>query len=327
MDKVAEAEGLEPSMGQSPFAISRGQIFERELLAEQASRLIKTLKEALVIPESAAGLGDLRLRMNGGPVADLDTALDETAQILRAAAQCDQDKLYASVPAVIASATLRVPGQPVMLPDGIVAIDALVLRPDESSKQVELVIGEIKSYPYRAGDTDPIELSTTRAQAGVYQHALELAVDDAGLETKLTVCSQGFLVLTRHGSNNPQILANEQLDFQAARARRGFARLRAAAMGLKEFDPADDEKAILEIQGAQTAYTPECLNFCDRAPGCRKSAEELGDASVLGSDVARFLAGVKLDRAVELLNGAEPVGAVEADLVHRMADAGGNGVA
>ena len=37
MARVAEAEGVSPTMGQSPFALARGQTFERALFREEES--------------------------------------------------------------------------------------------------------------------------------------------------------------------------------------------------------------------------------------------------------------------------------------------------
>ena len=130
MEEVAKAEDLDPTMGQSPFALARGTTFERFLLRDDAKRLIEALVEAKVLPAGASGLLDLRLRMNGGPTKDLDTAYGKTRDLLIAAAKEGASGLK-KLPAVVAAATLQVPGQPVMLPEGKVAIDALVLRPSE----------------------------------------------------------------------------------------------------------------------------------------------------------------------------------------------------
>ena len=78
MAEVAKAEGSEPSMGQSPFAIARGRGFERVLFENDAERLRKALLEAGVISEEDVGFRDLRLRLQGGPMPDLDSALRET---------------------------------------------------------------------------------------------------------------------------------------------------------------------------------------------------------------------------------------------------------
>lgn len=327
MADVAEVENLTPTMGQSPFALARGTTFERSLFENDGERIIEALIEAEVLPKGSSGLLDLRLRMNGGPIADQETAHARTCEILAQAADRG-GKGIRKLPAVVASATLKVPGQPVMLPDGVVAIDALVLRRYASDPSVvELVIGEIKTYPDRAGYTEAADLATSRAQAGVYLHALRLVLDELGLSDRVRASSRGFLVLTRIGRNEPSVRAGEDLEFQARRAKRGFVRLRRAAETLQPFDQQDTDAGIKAVREAGTAYRPDCLNFCDRAPGCRKLGEAAGDSVVLGDDVRRFLGDVSLPRALELLHGARPANPTEEDLAERMRATAGVGAA
>lgn len=317
MADVAKAEGLNPTMGQSSFALARGTTFERSLFINDAARLIEALIEQSVLPADSEGLLDLRLRMNGGALKDQRIAFEQTCQLLKAAAESGAQRLP-NLPAVVASATLRVPGQPVMLPDGVVAIDALVLRAAPDDARIELVIGEIKTYPDRAGYTEPDDLATSRAQAGVYLHALRLVVTEMGLADSLVISTTGFLVLTRTGRNDPSVRADEDLEFQARRAERGFVRLRQAADQLTPFDASDEDNAIRIVQDAATAYRASCLSFCDRAIGCRRQAELTGDPSVLGEDVKRFLGATPLPRTLELLGGSKPRNATETDLADRL---------
>jgi hypothetical protein len=320
MADVAQQEGLKPTMGQSPYALARGTTFERALFANGATRLIDALVEADVLSTGSSGFVDLRLRMNGGPIKDHAEATKRTTDLLKEAGERGVAGLK-DLPCLISSATLSIPGQPVMLPDGIVAIDALVLRPTLDGQAIELVIGEIKTYPDRAGYTDAADLASTRAQAGVYLHGLRLAVAHLDLEVHLRPASRGFLVLTRAGRNDPSVRAAEDLEFQAKRAQKGFVRLRKAATGLQPFDEKDEAEAIIAVQGGATAYNADCLTFCDRAAGCRQRAEEVGDAAFLGEDVKRFLGSTPLPRAIELLNGASPSNATEQELLDRMASA------
>lgn len=314
MATVAKAEGLEPSMGQSPFAIARGVTFERELLKDGASILREALEKAGVLPDGSSGFEDLRIGTNSGPMANLDAAHDRTMEILEEVA--DSEKV-GTAPSIVASATITIPGQPVMLPDGMLAIDALVIRPGGDGLP-ELVVGEVKSYPYRAGHTDVSELATSRAQAGLYRHALALAVESAGLEGRIGVADGGFLVLSWRGTNRPTVLADEDLAHQALRAQEGFTLLRTAAKGLEAFDPAEEDDAVKRVEEAPIHYLPDCLSFCDRAPRCRKLAESAGEGNVLGEGVGRFLGEIEIGRALELMGGAIPVGDTEADLVERI---------
>ena len=249
--------------------------------------------------------------MNGGRLHRLDAALAATVELLRRVPQTtDRTK----GPWLVAGATVRVPGG-VMLPEAILVLDALVI--DWTAIPTRLVVGEIKTYPDRAGYTDQRELATTRAQAGVYVHGLQLVIEELGLEKKLQVATQGFLVLTRPGFNRPSIRAGEDLRYQAERARRGFALLRDAAAGLPK---GSGRAGVDEIRTAGIHYSEVCVDFCDRASVCREQALADGNGAVLGEDVARFLGDVSLQRAIELMEGVAPATEAERDLARRIQD-------
>src|SRR5207245_1489724 len=55
MVKVADADGVRPTMGQSPFAIARGLVFERSLFNDNAARLCEALIKAQLLPNGATG--------------------------------------------------------------------------------------------------------------------------------------------------------------------------------------------------------------------------------------------------------------------------------
>jgi hypothetical protein len=322
MAKVAVSEGLEPTMGQSPFAIARGTTFERTLLADDAKRLREALVKEGVLPGRSRGFLDLRLTMNGGPIATLDGASAKTAELLRQAATA-KPKERSTLPTIVTGATLNVPGQPVMLPEGIVCLDVLTLHDEGPDAPLLLRVGEVKTYPDRGGYTDAGELATARAQGGVYLHALALVVKDLGLQDQLRLADDGFLVLSRPGSNFPRIRAGESLGFQARRAERGFDRLRKAAREISPFDSSDEKLAISIVSNAETAYDQTCLSFCDRAPACRAQAAKQGDPSILGDEANRFLGSTDIDRAVALFKGAAPTTDVEEDLIRRYRELGG----
>ena len=83
MSEVATAEGITPTIGQSPFAFTRGRNFERVLFRNAAQRLREALVRAGVLPDGAQGFSDFRLRLNGGPMHTLDEALKETGELLK----------------------------------------------------------------------------------------------------------------------------------------------------------------------------------------------------------------------------------------------------
>jgi len=306
MAKVAEAEGVPPSTGQSPFAIARGQTFERILFRNNAKTLHEALVEAGVLTPRSKGFADFRLRMNGGKLRDHDQAISETGKLLDALASGK------SQVAIIASATVRLP-RLIMLPETILVADVVAVT--HAEKVPVLVVGEIKTYPDRGGHTDGGELAQARAQAGVYVLGLRTAINELGLLGKISVADEGFLVLSRPGVNRPNVRAGEDLKFQAWRAERGFKQLEEAAKGLP---PPGDKDRIAAIQSAETDYRQECVSFCDRAPVCFARAVREDNPIVLGEDTARFLGKVSLGRAVELVEGAKPKDATERDVVRRL---------
>ncbi len=319
MDQVARAAGLTPKFGQSPFAITRGKVFEASLYASEAERLREALIKSGVLPPGADGFEDYRLTMNGGKVKTLDAALAKTEAFLRRAATAGA-KARDALPTIVAGPTLRIPGRAI-LPDGMFAIDVMTVHPQASPRPVVLRVGEIKVYPDRGGFTDPGELSSTRAQAGIYVHALQLAIHEMKLGGGVEVALDGFLVLSRPGSNFPSIRAREDLRWQAQRAETGFERLRQAASVALPLDSGSEDapKARLKVvQSAERQYDERCVSFCELAEECQRLAKEAGDPAILGHDVARFLGTITLHRAAQLMDGAKPKSPAEADLARRM---------
>jgi hypothetical protein len=318
MADVAVAEGYQPTFGQSPFALARGSTFERNLLWNGAERLIEELVRKDVLPEGATGLADYRIGINGGPLGSLENAIDATKELMRELAKPDNPD-PGSLPVVVAGATVRIP-RGVMLPEAILILDTLAVRIDRAPR--ELIVGEVKTYPDRGGHTDPRSLAVARAQAGLYVHALELLLREIELHDKIRLRMDGFLVLTRPGSNLPSVRAREDLRFQVERARRGFELLELAAQGLPPFSPVEDDP-IEAVRSCPTAYSEVCLTFCDRAQRCHREALAEGNPTVLGDDIVRFLGTIDLNRAVELLEGADPITDAETDFLRRVAEVEG----
>jgi hypothetical protein len=309
MSEVARHEGAKATMGQSPFALARGQQFERSLFRAEGEAFYESLRKAGVVPEQAHGLADFRLRISGGRFQRVDHAREATSELLRRLAR---RKPRGDEPWLVAGATVRIPGG-VMLPEAILILDALVIRHDTEPRT--LVVGEMKTYPDRGGYTDSAELATARAQAGVYVHGLDLVLAELALGDSYQVSRKGFLVLTRPGFNRPSVRAGEDLRYQAERAKRGFELLRSAAASLPTGEGRPDWQ---DVSRAEYHYCEACVSFCDRASVCRSRALKEGRGSVLGDDVERFLGTVTLMRALALLDGAKPVTEAEADLGRRM---------
>jgi hypothetical protein len=317
---VAKAHGIPVTFGQSPFAIARGEQFERSLFYNDAEKLIAELIKERVLPEGSAGLIDLRIRINGGTRLNrLDDALKETRELIEKIADASRAKRR-TLPAVAAGATVRIP-KGILLPEAILIIDAMAIRLD--TDRAELIVGEIKTYPDRGGHTDAHDLALARAQAGIYVHGLDLVVSELRLNDRIAVSRKGFLTLTRSGSNQPSVRAGEDLCYQAERAKRGFELLEraAAALGpdLWAIDETDPPLALVDaIFHADTNYSEACISFCDLAPRCFELARRSGNPAILGENVRRFLGSISLPRAVALLDGSKPCNDAERDFCRRL---------
>ena len=314
LDKVAEAVGLEVSFGQSPFAIARGNRFEAGLFFDDAQKLRAALQRKRCLVEGSRGFLDLRLRINGGGrIASVDQALRETQDWLRRIAADP-----ASAESIVAAPMIKIP-KGVILPEALLIIDAVTVTPTTDGS-ARVTVGEVKVFPDRGGHTDPQQLASARAQAGVYEHALRLAVDALGLADKIDIATHGFLIFTWPGSNSPSIRAHEDLTYQAIRARRGFDRLEEVALSVVRDDDfsADNPALIQRVLDAPTDYSEACLSFCDLAPRCHERAVAADDPVILGGEVARFLGETTLSRALELMEGREPADDREADLQRQL---------
>lgn len=307
MRDVARALGLDAPFGQSPFALQRGQMFERTLFEEDAAPLRRALIERKVLPANAAGFLDLRIRQGGGSLDMLDEAAARFERFLREAARATGDARM-QLPTIVAGATLRAPDG--VLGGGLVALDVLTVHPQPRPAPITLRVGEVKVYPDRGGFTDPAELATARAQAGTYVYVLERAVETLGLARDLLVADDGFLVLSRPGSNQPSVRAGEDLQHQSARAREVFSRM-------KDLPDLAEQQGVGAVLQAPKQYGDACLSFCELADRCRDEALAQGLPVALGEDLARLLGPLSLHRALELLHGAAPHGDAETDFLRR----------
>lgn len=320
MADVVRSEGLPvPPNEQSPFAIQRGNTFERSLFRDDAARLRQALARAGVLPEGSAGLLDLRQRRQGGPLRSHDEAVEETEALLRA---CAASRDGSELPSIVAGPALRLPGKP-FLPDGVIVLDALTVHPSREPEAdgVTLRVGEVKVYPDRGGLTDSGQLSSTRAQAGIYLHGLRLTLRELDIEGRARAADDGFLVLSRPGRPLPSVRANEDLRWQAVRAEASFRLLEEMAGRLPAARPdveLDETACVAAVREAGMAYESNCAAFCPRADRCIDQALARGDGAGLGDGMARLLGAIPLDRAIELRGGAKPETPAERDLAERL---------
>jgi len=277
----------------SPFALARGVTFERMLFDKSAKMIVEHLNKVnLLDVESPNTFIDLRTKMNGGSIENLDIAVNKFTELLQhLTAYSDSDQL------IVAAATMKLVGN-YMIPETILVVDALVCK--RVGDRWELTVGEVKTYPDRGGFTDKSHLSSTRAQAGVYVYALDRTINELGLGSKMAVAENGFIVLTRPGTIFPRIRYPEDLKYQSDRAKRGFKDLMAVAENLKR---ARDDKKAAYIESAGTCYGQGCISFCERANICYEREFKNGNPVVLGDDVEEFARGINLKRINKIVKG------------------------
>lgn len=314
LDKAAEAVGLGVTFGQSPFAIARGNRFEAGLFYDDAQKLRQALERKHCLPEGSSGFLDLRLKLNRGTrVTTVDQALRETEEWLRRIAGS-----LSEAESIVAAPMIKIP-KGVILPEALLIIDAVTVTAGVDGRAC-ITVGEVKVFPDRGGHTDPQQLASARAQAGIYEHALRLAVAALGFADELQIATHGFLVFTWPGSNSPSVRAGEDLTYQAIRAERGFDRLEQVALGLVRDDDfsADNPALVQRVLEAPTDYSEACLSFCDLAPRCHATALQADAPIVLGGEVARLLGETTVSRALELMAGLDPADDREADLQRQL---------
>lgn len=299
MRAVAKAEGGTGTFGQSPFALSRGETFERTIFRDNAARLLEQLSGHSIVPPHAAGFRDLRSNA-------FETARVESDAFLKSVHRTKGDP-----PAIWAGLAIRIPGAPI-LPETNLIIDLIAARRD--GDRVRLRIAEVKTYPHRGGYTDPLQLAGARAQCGIYIHALREHLKAQRLDARIAVDDEGFLVLTEAGTSFMSIHGAEDLAPQIDRAARGLARLRTIGRAL----PTDSPDGIERVRAAAVDYTDACVGFCDRAAICHGTAWAAERPAILGDDASRAFRDLPLSRVCDLLDERDaPTTPFEQDLVDR----------
>lgn len=313
MGKVASSLGLPDNKGISPFAVTRGYLFERRLFDNDAAVLRGQLEKTGVLPPGSTGFADFRLKSNfGTSIESMEEALMESEKFIRS---LTKDGL---VPSIVTGLTIRLP-QGVMLPEATLIFDVMTAVRGQDGR-IELQIGEIKVFPDRGGYTDPQHLATARAQAGVYLYGIESWLETERLLTHFEIPSTGFLVFTWPGTSSPVVRPREDFSEQKERAKRGFLNLdevaqRVVGVSIDEYNP-DEYEAW--VKHSRTAYAEKCWGFCDLAPRCQLVAVREDRGIVLGAEVSRALGAVSIGRTIELLNGAQPRDATESALAAQL---------
>ena len=303
--ELADRLGYGATRGQSPFAITTGNRFERRLKDGSGYALLADVLRSFVdLPLDGLRLADVG-RVRGYPLGDamLEARARETDRVLSQIARGD-----ANAPHIV--------DHPVLVFD--VAGTRAFLEPDalafRSGAKLELV--EIKSYAIIDDQADPAKLAATSGQVGVYYLALRATLVRLGFSPDLLLPSY-ILVTPKNFGRTPvgyrlplrkKTTALERVLRAVPRTADVLAKI-PATMTLdvdpgERMDPGRRRDALTDaVKALPMLYVPECLASCDMARFCRHEAVISDDPSRLGRAARDNLAGLhRLADALRLAN-------------------------
>lgn len=311
VDKEAAARhlGFPAPFGQSPFAITRGNLFESLVKADGYGELLRLLDVASdgVEREDVADTG-AHLRHS------------RTRELFDVAARGGGDALY-DHPLL----SLRIAGHTAYLEPDVVA-----LRLDG-----RFHIVEIKSFAVIDGQADPTAVASAARQAAVYVLALRTLLEELGHDP-LTVAHDVVLVCPENFANRP-VATLVDVRRQLAVLKRQLTRmtsldgLLAALPPSLSFDlvPGEDGAPtrppgeLAEALGqVEARYAPDCLSTCDLCFFCRDEARGQGACDQLGRQVRDELGGVaSVEEALALADGAAEPAPGQEEIARLLRDA------
>ncbi|WP_457030163.1 hypothetical protein [Kitasatospora sp. P5_F3] len=296
---VAERLGHPAPFGQSPFAITRGNVFEARLKADGYAALLEPLRRLLGAPPEGVELAVPDLLPRSAPA----TRAERTAQALAEAAADPGRWTLLDHPMF----RLTVAGSPAYLePDAVVVHGG------------RCTVVEIKSFPIIDGSADPAKVGAAARQAAVYVLALQetaaglagttadqspYATDEFPGSPELSV----LLVCPRDFTNRPTATAVD-VRRELATTRRQLARLTGIEQLLDalpagtSFDLAPDQAgaptrpvaALTEsVESVPAAYSPDCLSTCELGFHCRAQARCADAVEQLGRGVRGELGSLR----------------------------------
>lgn len=313
VDKRALAEriGFGARFGQSPFAISRGNAFEKLVKADRGAALLRLLRDELHLAVGEDGWVDLG-------EGDREERYRATRELIAAAARDPE------APAALADhplLTLDVGGRTAYVEPDLVAFrvrsgdggsddggsgdGALGDGGSGGSGPWRWHLAEIKSFAMIDGRADPVKVAEAATQAAVYVLAFQTLLKDLGLPVDL-VATDVVLICPKDFTNTP-VAALVDVRRQVAAVRRQLDRLPRIGVLLDTLTPGvtfdlskdadgepnrDPAQLGTAVATVEARYAPECVSRCDMAFYCRNEAREAGSTDLLGRAVRDALGGV-----------------------------------
>ena len=279
---IAKQVGFPARFGQSRFAITRGNAFERQVKADGCAPLLGLLCERLGVPVPEVERHDL-----SGEEGN-EARHERTRRLIDAAA---------------ASGTPTLVDHPLLRLD--VAGRGVYLEPDLVAVRLagRFHVVEVKSFPVIDGQADPAKVAAAAIQSAVYVHAFRTLLAELGHDEG-AVSAEVLLVCPRDFGNRPvgtlldvrrqvgvlrrqlsRMAGVEELVAQLP-ARASFD-LRPDADGNPTRDAAD---LAGDLRSLTANYLPACLSTCELAFFCRHAD---GDrTAALGATVPEELGGI-----------------------------------
>lgn len=319
--KLAERIGFPARYGQSPFAITRGLAFEKQVKVDGCAALLDLLRaEPLHFDVPEHEYVDLGVEPESDPAApvtvDRAARYERTRQLFARVAA--GEPMLADHPLL----RLDVGGRTAYVEPDVVALSA---RPAGAAASVpaRLYVAEVKSFAVIDGQADPAKVGAAATQAAVYVLALRRLFTELGVDPSI-VADDVILVCPRDFANQPSA---HVLDVrrQIAAVERQLARLPRIGALIADLDPAVDFDLAVDPPAAQgedgrehrsateltkslsmieARYAPECVTNCEMAFHCRAEARAAGAADALGRSVRDALGGIEsIEAALEVADG------------------------
>jgi len=177
--------------------------------------------------------------------------------------------------------------------------------------------GEMKSFIVREGKADKADLNLTRRQAAAQILALRSECGPYNLAARVTSAA-AFVLATPYGLS-PAAPFEEVLEGPLREIGRAIEVLRAARRRLEARRKQDGARLEMLYDEIPVSFQESCLGSCIMAGECKKRVASSGQ--VLGDQIGDLLGEeINLDRAIELLEGAEPVSLAEREISQRLGD-------
>ncbi|WP_405498306.1 hypothetical protein [Nocardia sp. NBC_00511] len=305
---IAQELGFASQFGQSQFAITRGNEFERMVKANGCAELIAILRDKLGLSIPEVELSDLN---EVGDNASTVLRYQRTKQLLARALESEDGTLF---------------DHPMLQID--IAGAAAYLEPDVVAVQLngQFYVVEIKSFAVIDGQADPTQVAAAARQSAVYVLALrQLVVELGGSPDQ--VSHNVILVCAKDFTNRPTA---ELVDLrkQLSVIERQLSRMTSITSlveALPEGITLEPGEQLGEtISGLPARYAPECMSTCELAFMCREEARACGSLDVLGRGVCDELGGIeRIDTVLGLAHGSLTLGPEYADIAQTLRRAHG----